>query len=291
MNTSYHPIQVPDDKGMIEYLTGQSVFTDEINAMSLKDFAFNEFTLEELNLPSAAKLLDAVLTIKQEVGLVGWHTKDHESKTYKGFSLTYNPDYHDSSISIHHQTWGSSLLTQSFGRTQGIGDHSFIKNTYYDTYAFRKQPPSVEEHLKFLTARFKFPIFRSRAAFYNLFLQKPGTASWHVDEFPNHLLRINIPLQTSNQHVLSIKGQDEFSNSLDLVKHLEVGKAYIWNTRIPHKVDITRQVVTKQDRIHLVIGMSPWIDYDSESDTYFKSEYYGMPLKEIVENKYFIKTL
>jgi hypothetical protein len=128
-------------------------------------------------------------------------------------------------------------------------------------------------------------------AFYNLFLQKPGMSGWHVDEHPNHLLRINIPLQTSPEHVLEIKDQDEFGNSLNLVKHLEVGKAYIWNTRIPHKVDISKPIFVRQDRIHLVIGMSPWIDYDPESDTYFKSEYLGMPLKEIVENKYIIKKL
>lgn len=280
---------VPVSKGMIEYLSEQQVFTDKLVAESLKDYSFNEFTLEELGLPSAKQLLDSVLAIKDEIGVVGWRTKNLESKTYRGFSLTYNPDYFDKDVSIHHQTWGSNLLTQNYGKIKGLGEHSFIKNTYYDTYAFRKFPPAVNTHFSYFLERFQMPIFRSRVAFYNMFLKPANRSEWHVDEPPTHMLRINIPLQTSPEHVLEVKGQDEFGNCLNLVKHLEVGKAYIWNTRIPHKVDITKPVLVQQDRIHLVIGMSPWINYDPDSDTYFKSKYYGMPLKEIVENKYFIK--
>jgi len=290
MKKHYSYNDVPDNRGMIEYLSDQQVFTDELVADSLKDYSFNEFTLEELGLPSAKQLLDSVLAIKNEVGVVGWRTHSGESKTYKGFSLTYNPDYFDKEVSIHHQTWGSNLLTQNYGKIKGLGAHTFIKNTYYDTYAFRKVPPSVDKNLSYFLEQFQFPIFRSRVAFFNMFLKPANSSGWHVDEPPAQLLRINIPLQTSPEHVLEIKDQDEFGNSLNLVKHLEVGKAYIWNTRIPHKVDISKPIFVQQDRIHLVIGMSPWIDYDPESDTYFKSKYYGMPLNEIVKNKYFIKS-
>jgi hypothetical protein len=273
---------------MVEYLTKEKVFTDELIAESLKGFSFNEFTLEELGLPTAEELLKSVLAVKDEVGLVGWKTKGHEDRFYRGFSLTYNPDYYDADVSIHHQTWGSELLTQNFGKIKGLGEHSFIKNTYYDTYAFRKMPPAVEKHLSILKEKFSFPIFRSRVAFYDAFLRRPNLNGYHVDEPPVHMFRINIPLQTSAEHILEIKGTDEFGNCLDLVQHLEVGKAYIWNTRIPHKVDVTRPVFQRQDRIHLVIGLSPWIDYDPETDLYSTSKCYGMSMVDIIKNKYFI---
>ena len=57
-----------------------------------KDFVWQEYTLEELNLPSADKILQGVKNIEKQVGLVGWREKNYESETYKGFGLTYNPD-------------------------------------------------------------------------------------------------------------------------------------------------------------------------------------------------------
>jgi hypothetical protein len=290
MKTEYSFNDVPENFGMLEYLSKKQVLTDSHVIESVKNYTFNEFTLEELNLPPAQELLQSTLLIKKEVGLRGWKNKDIASQSYRGFSITYNPDFYDKTTSIHHQTWGSNLLTQSFGKINGLGDHSFIKNTYYDTYSFRKRPPSVEKHLgKFLDC-FRFPVFRSRAAFLNLCLQKVNdNEGWHVDEPPTYLTRLNIPLQTSQEHVLEIKGQDEFGNSLNMTKHLEVGKAYIWNTRIPHRVTTTSTSFLDRDRIHLVIGLSPWLGYNPINDTMFKSEFFGMPLRDIISNKHFIK--
>ena len=50
-----------------------------------KDFVWQEYTLEELNLPSADKILQGVKNIEKQVGLVGWREKNYESETYKGF--------------------------------------------------------------------------------------------------------------------------------------------------------------------------------------------------------------
>ena len=49
-----------------------------------------EYTLEELKLPSADKILQGVKNIEKQVGLVGWREKNYISETYKGFGLTYN---------------------------------------------------------------------------------------------------------------------------------------------------------------------------------------------------------
>ena len=55
-----------------------------------KDFVCEEYTLEELNLPSADKILQGVKIYRNNRQLVSWREKNYESKTYKGFGLTYN---------------------------------------------------------------------------------------------------------------------------------------------------------------------------------------------------------
>jgi len=112
-----------------------------------KDFVWQEYTLEELNLPTAEKLLEGVKNIERQVGLVGWREKNFESKTYKGFGLTYNPDFFDGT-SIYHQVFGSPLLHQSYSRGDGtdVGDHKQIVNTYYDSFSFRKIDNLINEN-------------------------------------------------------------------------------------------------------------------------------------------------
>jgi len=286
---TYNVSDISKDQDIIGYLTNQGVFSTQLINESLQDFSFNEIPLSELGLPSAEELLHATLAIRDKVGLQGWVNNGVESKTYKGFSLTYNPDFHDSTVSVNHQSWGSVRLMQNFGRENGIADYDSIRNTYYDTFAFRKRTDVVEDHLGNLFSRFQCPILRSRAAFSKLYIIPKQTNGWHVDEPPAHMFRINIPLQTSEEHILEINGDDKYGNSLCLTKHLEVGKAYIWNTRIPHRVTINRPSLNPVDRIHLVLGLGTWVNYDPISDSFSKSALHGLPLKTIIDNRMFLK--
>ena len=111
---------------------------------------------------------------------------------------------------------------------------------------------------------------------------------WHVDEPPYHLFRINIPLETSEEYILEIKGSDDFGNTLDLSKHLKVGKAYIWNTRIPHRVCTNKICQNPKDRIHMVLGFSPWFNYIETEDAFVKSKLYGLTMDEIISKKLFV---
>jgi hypothetical protein len=257
---------------------------------ALQDFNFFEFNLEDLGLPSADELLENVKRIDSQINLSSWKTKTSESKFYKGFSLTYNPNFVEKDISIYHQTMGSKLSTQSYSRTVEKEMAKITKDTYYDTYAFRCLPPLVEENLGYFIKKFSMPLLRSRVAYSNQIVKKKPYTDCHIDEFPFLLMRINIPLQTSEEFVINIKGKDEFDNNFELFeKHLEVGKAYIWNTRIPHEVNlrsINKKITT---RIHLVLGFSPWYNYNLEDDSFSRSKLWGMDMKHIVENKLFIK--
>ncbi len=260
------------------------------SATALRGLTFYEFTLEELGLPPAEKILAQILDIEHQVGLQNWVNRTKTSRYYKGFSLTYNPNYCDSIESIYHQTMGSTQVTQNYSRNNQSDIN--IRDTYYDTYAFRKIPPVIKTVLGDFVDKFYFSFFRSRVAYFTPVVPPRGkTDDWHIDEAPYELLRINIPLQTCKEHLLDIAGSDEYGNTFDLKgKHLEVGKAYIWNTRIPHRVYINNIVSSFLPRIHMVLGLSPWIKYNDIDDSFEESKYYGMPIHEIVENKLFLQS-
>lgn len=278
-----------DSKEIIAHLTSAGFYSEQMISDSLQNFLFYEFDLRELGLPSHTELLESTMAVKDQIGLQPWTTKFGKSRKYSGFSLTYNPDYKDTSSSKFHQTWGSGNLLQNYGRSAGMGEHDKIRNTYYDTFAFRKIDPIIGRSFGSLFSKLSMPIFRSRVAFLNMFGKSRNDSDPHVDEPPTHLLRINIPLQTSREYIIEIDGRDEYGNELSIRKHLELGKAYIWNTRIPHKVTVNRRCEFPEDRIHIVLGLGTWIDYDPYADCYTKSKLHGIPLKEIVEKKLFLK--
>ena len=92
---------------------------------------------------------------------------------------------------------------------------------------------------------------------------EPNDRGWHIDEPTCQLLRVNIPLQTSDDYIMQWNDKDY---------HLEIGKAYLWNTRIKHRPTITRKVQMKEPRINVVLGLTPWLNYDTTTDKYTKNE-------------------
>jgi hypothetical protein len=260
---------------------------------TLTGLEFHSFTLKELNLPESSILLKSILQIESEIGLKGWVANGIESQVYKGFSLTYNSEFNNQETSIFHQTWGSKDLKQSFSRKFGIGKHNVneTKNSYYDSYAFRKIHPLIKNNLGYLFEKFRFSLVRSRVAYYYGNRTLPNYAgTWHVDEYPCEVFRINIPIQTSEEHVIDIKGKDEFNNEYTLENfHLETEKLYIWNTRIPHRIRINKRSITKKPRISIVLGFSPWYDYIEEDDVFVRNEFWGIPIVELVNSKAFIR--
>ena len=291
MNNIFKISDIPDSEILLG-IRDRGGFNTNLNE-SLSGLSFHNFELKELNLPDSKSLLQSVLLIEKEIGLQGWSMNGQESQVYKGFSLTYNPEYTNLESSIFHQTWGSTGLKQSFSRKIGIGNHNkeTTKNSYYDSYAFRKIHPIIKTNLGYLLDQFRFPLVRSRVAYYYGNQTNPNNfGTWHVDEFPFDVLRINIPIQTSEEHVIDIKGKDEFGNEYFQDNyHLKTDNLYIWNTRIPHRIRINKNSITDKPRISLVLGFSPWFDYNEDDDSFVKNEFWGVPIVELVKNKSFIR--
>ena len=89
-----------------------------------EDFGWYEFTLEDLGLPTADKILEGVKKIESKIGLFPWVTKHQIIERYKGFGLTYNPNFIDEKQSRYSQVWGSKLTDQYYGLERGAGDHT-----------------------------------------------------------------------------------------------------------------------------------------------------------------------
>ena len=247
------------------------------------NFTFYEFTLEELRLPTADQLLDSVLQTKNEIGIEGWRKNREDSDFYKGFSLTYNPEFIDQERAINFQTFGAYELDQTFSKSVGLASFSQIKDSYYDTYAFRKISPVIERNFKSLFSRIALSVARSRVSFlYGAQAFKENNIKMHKDEFSRQLLRINIPLQTSQEYVLEIDGQDESGASMKMIKHLQKGNAYIWNTRIPHRVYCTSPDPAEKERIHLVLGLIPWFEYCDANQALKPNAFFKKDIKKMI---------
>lgn len=247
---------------------------------------FFELDCKEHNLPSNEVLLAATEKIVEEIGgLRGWRAKGVESRLYRGFSPVFNPE----NGVDHWATWGDLRLRQTLSITRGQAPEiTNRRNSYYDTYAFNEINPIVKKHYAELFDRFACQPTRSRVAF--LDRRKAASANdddFHIDEFAYQNIRVLIPIQTDSAYKIEIRGTDEHGNSMHLKKSLEVGKFYIWNQRIPHRVFCEGSPKTDLPRIHIILGFMPWIRIIG--DDIFKSEFYGIQPFDLIKSKKFFR--
>ena len=242
------------------------------------DEQFLEFTLEELGMPSANWLYNKTLKIVDEIGGVkGWQRDNKESKKYMGFSICINPDG-DEHLQSPYSTLGHPELNWAYGRSNNPNPPwKSDKNTYYDTYGFSTVHPVVKKHYdKFLDCVDLLPT-RSRV----MWSYPEHKQKWHVDELFHTAFRFNIPLVTEPSYVLEIDGTDDWGNSLTLTKHLEVGKAYVWNTKIPHRIKEIGGA--KKPRVHIVAGFIPW--FEKKDGDWKPNKYFGIQPIDMIKSK------
>jgi hypothetical protein len=58
---------------------------------------------------------------------------------------------------------------------------------------------------------------------------------------------------------------------------------------VPHRLGFQRLCTNKEPRIHIVLGLSPWFDYNEDLDMWSKGKCFGMPLTKIINQKLFLK--
>lgn len=240
--------------------------------------------LIELALPEALlrRLRSAAREAIELHGLHGWLSSDGRETggSYRSLSLTYNPDLKDPGVTdVHQSTLGTSVNRPSEFYYGSVQRFAALKNTYFDTYGFRLPTPAagVGALGEFLSG-FRLSPVRSRLS--ALMGAQTGTASfstgWHRDEPVFENLRINIPLVSHRHYRLQIEHArdrpEERSDSMS-DHFLAPGKAYTFDTHLPHRV--YGRAPRTVDRIHLVLGFSPWFRYDRTTDSWAPNEFYG----------------
>ena len=235
------------------------------------DIGWNEFLLEDLDI-DFDEVKRSVFQTESQVGLKGWRTRGAEVKDYTGFSITTNKNYVGDSPTLWHQTLGDKKTSDTYSASRGSENFESKRNTYYDTYAFNE----VHPNFKWLTDKFTGSVLRSRCSYaWSQHMNFPYTGGWHIDEHPWCLLRFVIPITTAPNWWIEFE---------DNRYNLEVGKGYVWNNRIPHRVAPSHP--GNDPRINLIIGFSPWFYF--EEGCFLKNEVYGMDLVEMIKEKKFL---
>lgn len=214
------------------------------------------------------QLASTTVSMFNQYGFKGWKSSQGEDPSYGGLSLAMNPDYKEDT-DLNQQTLGTEKNKPSEFFWNQIHNFDSVKNTYYDSYAFRKLSPCVEgTAFKDFVKGFKRSLIRSRLGVINaehVTEEMRKGYGWHRDESVFENLRINIPIKTDESFMFEILGSKQ--------QHLEYGNIYSWDTNVAHRVFPTTK--EPKERIHIVLGFSPWFDYCEEDDSFVSNEFYG----------------
>jgi hypothetical protein len=271
-------------------LLAEELFTKYCKGIRLPKWGAKKVQLKHhLDLQKLKESID--FSIKK-YGRHPWRSSEGESFRYSGFSLTYNP-HHQDHPNINASSLGTIKNKPEDFFYNSTSTHSEIKNSYFDSYAFTSRTPAASEgYLGEILNSCQRTIIRSRMMildgkyFDEDTIEKyknaqPGDSKfgWHRDEPIYVNLRINIPLTADEAFVFEMEKEQPYS--------LIPGYAYSWNTDIPHRVWCKQK--TNTERHNLIIGVSPWFDYDQMNQEWKPNKYCGVkdPLEMLEEGLVF----
>ena len=222
------------------------------------------------------ELLNEVRESLKQYGSFYFNYKGRESQftSYLSTALTWNPQSIDSlSNDPHQSSLGSSKY--SAGNSTDYENIDAEKNSYADTYSFNKRTPISEIGLlNNLLNSFERTIIRSRISVIkaNEIESTNIKYLWHQDESIFINLRVNIPVQSSENYVIQFLDEVDSVAKISEIE-LAPGKAYVYDTQKYHRPFCKK--ISNLDRINIICGVSPWFDYHSESNSWHSNEFYG----------------
>lgn len=247
--------------------------------------------LLQIPLPMAPDYLRAgVQSAIKKHGLHGFVSSDYTETdpAYANMSLTWNPR---SPTPQHQSTLGSPHLTRAehfYGSPELMARLPQVRDSYYDSYGFCTPTQAMREDLGRLHSRLKRTMVRSRISVVRAGRVEPTRFGfgWHRDEEVFQNLRLNIPVVTAPEHRLQIMRDNRFPEpeNADCNDYfLDIGSIYSLDTNIPHRP--CTNAVSRIDRAHIIIGISPWFDYFEQEDAWAPNEFFGKkhPLQMLLD--------
>lgn len=257
----------PVDLTVLDHIKKTSSWDEAVASVGGQQFQPNLYV--DLNVDHKS-LLEEIHELYREEGAISWASQ--KSLILYGLALNYNP-YHDK------QEWKSGLFgnsrytkykTYDYYKAVDADTVNRVKDDYLDSLGFRKLLPSIssKHNLSNLFRKFKMPIVRSSVRTINgslCYPSIPGDGGMHTDDSPFEVLRINICLSTNGDFGMQYQNQEPF--------FWKQGQSLIVNTDIPHRAYVKQTNAFL--RTNLVIGVTPWLDYDDATDTWSLNKYFG----------------
>ena len=244
-------------------------FFERVEQFRYQQEVWNEFPI---NCPGLA---DAVERAKALYPQKAFISKKGCTDNYTHLALTYDPEFAAEDL---HDIGTRTLHNEEMRYADVFNRIVTPKRGYYsDTYGFRALTPAMKLIAPHLP-KFKRSLVRSRLSVLDGMRPETNGFSfgWHTDEIVFSNLRINIPITCPEGYVIQVEanGLPPIEGSPTIKSYpMREGYAYSWNTNLPHRPCALREV--PQLRTNLVIGVSPWFDYDPIEDSWTPNEFFG----------------
>ena len=240
---------------------------------------YPECTDEYIKIPVDLPWDELEKDVDEAWNIFGYYGKIQRSKTswdrsplYVGLGLNWNPDYR-LKVTAHAQAFGAprgskDMTPEEWKNLVWNKDYEETKgeikgfNTYDDYFGMRVPTDLAKfKSIAYAMDAVKRPMFQGRLAMIrgveagHLLKEEDKEFIWHTDE-PNEMLaRLLIPITYDDDYFI------EFQTGTKM--YFEPGYAYHFNTYKPHRWNFHKN--PSRNRSALVIGWSPWLDFDGHT--------------------------
>lgn len=266
--TSIYFDDVPNNLTVINYIKSKLNWSEAVNAVGGVSYEIVNQPIKTIN--NSANILCDIYDVYTELGAVNWQSRD--SCQLYGLSLTYNQNNPESNWKLG-----------SFGhpRYQPLGKFEYytaveadqvnrVKGDYLDSLGFRTINDSVKKRQSLfeLLNIFSCGVHRVTSRTINgncVYPTMPGIGGMHRDESQFESLRLNVCI--SNNGCFGLQYIDMEPS------YPSVGDINFINTDVMHRPFINSKCDFQ--RTHLIINISPWLNYHKDSDSWSPNEYFG----------------